>query len=139
MEQETWIYESQIRMNQNIKNWRTFKEANSLRPISTDSILSIFPSPVKSLKSRLLLSESSPPAQPAERMLTRTHETFKNNSNIASNAMQEFTPFQDSSLAFCPAETTISKGRGAKDDQCSYLEAAISAHIPVGHRNMGQT
>lgn len=43
---------------------RTFKEANSLKPISTESMLSIFPSPDKSLKSRtslLLLSESSPP------------------------------------------------------------------------------
>lgn len=42
-------------------------------------------------------------------------------------------PFsQDSSLAFCPAETTTSNGRGAKDDQCSYLDTAISAQIPKG-------
>jgi len=43
-----------------VKN--TFKEANSRNPISTESILSIFPSPVRSLKSRtiLLLSESRP-------------------------------------------------------------------------------
>lgn len=42
---------------------KTFKEANSLSPISTESILSILPSPVRSLKSRtgLLLSESAPP------------------------------------------------------------------------------
>jgi hypothetical protein len=42
---------------------KTFKEANSRNPISTESILSIFPSPVRSLKSRttLLLSGSPPP------------------------------------------------------------------------------
>ena len=43
----------------------TFKDANSLSPISTESILSIFPSPVRSRKSRtdLTLSGSSPPVQ----------------------------------------------------------------------------
>ena len=43
----------------------TFKDANSLSPISTESIISIFPSPVRSLKSRtdLTLSGSSPPFQ----------------------------------------------------------------------------
>ena len=43
-------------------------------------------------------------------------------------------PFsQFSSLAFCPAEMTISKGRGAKDDQYSYFENAISAQMPKKH------
>lgn len=37
--------------------------------------------------------------------------------------------FQDS-LAFCPAEITISNGRGAREDQCSCFDTAISAHIP---------
>lgn len=42
--------------------------------------------------------------------------------------------FQDSSLAFCPAEMTSSKGRGAREDQCSCLDCAISAHMPKKHR-----
>lgn len=37
----------------------------------------------------------------------------------------------DSSLAFCPAEMTTSNGRGAKDDQCSCFDTAISAHMPT--------
>ena len=36
----------------------TFKDANSLSPISTESIISIFPSPVRSLKSRTDLTLS---------------------------------------------------------------------------------
>lgn len=34
--------------------------------------------------------------------------------------------FHDSSFAFCPAERTISRGRGANDDQCSCFDTAIS-------------
>jgi len=41
-------------------------------------------------------------------------------------------PFsQHSSFAFCPAETTTSNGRGAKDDQSSYFETATSAQMPI--------
>lgn len=36
----------------------TLREANSLKPISTESILSIFPSPVRSFKSRTFLLRS---------------------------------------------------------------------------------
>jgi hypothetical protein len=28
---------------------------------------------------------------------------------------------------------TSSNGRGAKEDQCSYLDCAISAHMPLKH------
>lgn len=45
------------------KRERTFKDASSLKPFSTKSMLSIFPSPVMSLKSRaslFILAESSP-------------------------------------------------------------------------------
>lgn len=45
-------------------------------------------------------------------------------------------PFsQHSSLAFCPAESTISKGRGAKEDQYSCFATAISAQIPEEERD----
>ena len=40
-------------------------------------------------------------------------------------------PIEFSAFAFCPAEITTSTGRGANDDQYSYLEPAISAWIPV--------
>ena len=46
-------------------------------------------------------------------------------------------PFsQLSSLAFCPADSTISKGRGARDDQYSYLDVAMSEHMPEMQRQM---
>jgi hypothetical protein len=35
------------------------------------------------------------------------------------------------SFALWPADITYSKGRGAKEDQCSCFAVAISGHIPI--------
>lgn len=40
-------------------------------------------------------------------------------------------PVVEASLALWPADITYSKGRGAKEDQCSCFAEAISGHIPT--------
>lgn len=124
-----------------IKSRRTFKLASSLKPISTESILSIFPSPARSFKSRTSLLLSGPSA-PGPCSLIRHHckqfQRYIIHMNFLSTNSYSLL-FQDSSLAFCPAEMTSSKGRGAREDQCSCLDCAISAHMPKKHRrNMSQ-
>lgn len=49
---------------------------------------------------------------------------------ISNNGSQELNQPSGSSLAFCPAEITTSNGKGAKEDQYSCFEIAISAHMP---------
>jgi len=49
--------------------------------------------------------------------------------------LNKSSPDEFSSLALCPAENTTSTGRGAKDDQYSYLAPAISARIPAKNCN----
>lgn len=39
-------------------------------------------------------------------------------------------PAEVSSLAFCPADSIVSKGSETTDDQYSYFSSATSAYIP---------
>lgn len=67
-------------------------------------------------------------------ILPAFHELKKQVGDI--NAQISNPPFsQHSSLAFCPAESTTSKGRGANEDQYSCFATAISAQIPERSRN----
>lgn len=56
---------------------------------------------------------------------------------ISNNRTQELHQPSGSSLAFCPAEITTSNGKGAKEDQYSCFEIAISAHTP-GNKQIGE-
>lgn len=62
-------------------------------------------------------------------------EIHKKNLSSNTDESKNNLPSEFSSFAFCPAANTTSTGRGANDDQYSFLAAAISEWTPARHSN----
>lgn len=117
---------------------RTFNEAISRRPFSTKSMLSMFLSPESSFKLRGLssLSSISRSLCSEQNWIKEKIQYHPSNREGKDKHTEETRKIEAlnlpiSSLAFSPAAKTASTGRGARADQNSYLDVAISAWIPA--------
>lgn len=123
---------------------KTLREVNSWSPFSTDNMFSIFASPKNSFTSYGIFALSFKSLFSAKCFNIVSEETT--HENLSFHTKQPIMmiidncncskPSESSSFAICPAAITTSSGRGASDDQYSYLSAAISEWTPARNFNL---